>query len=89
MPIYVYSCHTCELELEELHPMGKAPPHSIGCPLCGGLFTRDVANFRVNVGRAAPMASDPKKSASVEDTPARSIDHGANCFCCAPRRSRR
>lgn len=25
MPLYLYRCHTCELELEELHPMGQAP----------------------------------------------------------------
>lgn len=80
MPIYVYSCHSCELELEEVHPLGKAPPHSIRCPLCGGMFTRDVAPFYVN-GRA---------TAAVETGAAeRPIRHGLNCVCCTPRRARR
>lgn len=88
MPTYVYSCHTCELELEEIHQMGKAPPESIRCPLCGGMFTRDLALFYVN-----GHATSSGRTGSVKNAPAKSvlglsIRHGVNCVCCTPRRAR-
>lgn len=79
MPLYVYTCRACELELEELHPLGQAPQRSIRCPLCGGYFERDVALFHVN-GR---------KAATIETGPGRVIHHGVNCVCCSPRPTRR
>ena len=79
MPLYLYSCHTCELELEELHPLGQAPLQSIRCPLCGGFFIRDVALFHVNGRKAAPAANRPEQS----------VRHGINCLCCMPRSARR
>ncbi len=78
MPLYVYTCRTCELELEELHPLGQAPQRSIRCPLCGGYFERDIALFHVN-GR---------KAVSIETGPGRVINHGVNCACCTPRPAR-
>lgn len=89
MPVYVYSCHTCELELEETHPLGKAPSESIRCPLCGGMFTRDVALFYVNGRAIAPAGADPAEGASAERVRDPSIRHGVNCVCCTPRRAHR
>lgn len=83
MPLYLYSCRTCELELEELHPLGMAPTHSIRCPLCGGYFERDVAMFSVG-GRAQPVAiANASEGQEREFAPAA---HGINCVCCPPRR---
>lgn len=79
MPLYVYTCRTCELELEELHPLGQAPPRSIRCLLCGGYFERDVALFHVS-GR---------KPAAVMMGPGHGTEHGVNCSCCTPRLARR
>lgn len=85
MPLYLYSCRTCELELEELHPIGEAPAHSIRCPLCGGYFERDIAMFSVG-GRAQPvaLATNPLDGQEREVSPASA--HGINCICCPPRR---
>lgn len=79
MPLYIYTCRTCELELEELHPLGQAPAHSIRCPLCGGYFERDIALFHINGRKPAPIATGT----------GRTINHGVNCVCCTPRSARR
>jgi putative FmdB family regulatory protein len=76
MPLYLYRCRRCELELEELHPLGQAPPESIRCPLCGGYFTREFALFSIG-GRVENI--DLREPSKV-------IRHGVNCPCCAPRR---
>jgi putative FmdB family regulatory protein len=81
MPIYVYSCRTCELEMEELYPLGQAPVRGIRCPLCGGYFERDVALFHVG-GRSQPVKL---ASSAMEQSEARP-DHGVNCPCCPPLR---
>ena len=79
MPLYLYSCHTCELELEELHPLGQAPEQSIRCPLCGGDFVRDLGRFQV--GGRHPVPSN--------NAPTHVIAHGSDCRCCTPRAARR
>jgi putative FmdB family regulatory protein len=76
VPLYVYSCRRCELEMEELYPLGQAPERGIRCPLCGGYFERDVALFHVG-GRSQPVNLNP---------PAAAIHHGVNCACCTPPR---
>jgi putative FmdB family regulatory protein len=81
MPLYLYTCRTCELEMEELYPLGQAPERGIRCPLCGGYFMREIA--RVNIGATGrPAATRP----AAAETP-----HGINCPCCSPtpRRSGR
>jgi putative FmdB family regulatory protein len=78
MPLYIYTCRTCELELEELHPLGQAPERSIRCPLCGGYFERDVA--LVNLGKKSTVG------ASLADALATGSVHGVDCLCCPPRR---
>ena len=81
MPIYVYSCRTCELEMEELYPLGQAPVRGIRCPLCGGYFERDVAIFHVG-GRSQAMKLASSAMAQSEARP----NHGVNCPCCPPLR---
>ena len=79
MPLYLFTCPTCELEAEELFPLGQVPEKLMRCPLCGGWFVRDLAIFHVG-GR--------KQVASVRDdimaTPA--TRHPLDCLCCRPRR---
>ncbi len=77
MPLYVYTCRTCELEMEELHPLGEAPERGIRCPLCGGYFERDVALFHVGGQRQAM---------ELNASAAQSVRHGVTCPCCPLRR---
>ena len=83
MPIYVYTCPECELEEEQIHPVGQAP-ETLSCPLCGGYFYRNVLLFHVG-GQAqiAPPASAPRMDAVW------ALDHGPDCLCCRPRPRRR
>ncbi len=81
MPLYVYTCRTCELEMEELYPLGEAPARGIRCPLCGGYFERDVALFHVG-GRSQIVNLER----SAPQTGATQTVHGVNCPCCPPRR---
>lgn len=81
MPLYVYSCRTCDLELEELYPLGQAPARGIRCPLCGGYFERDVALFHIG-GRSQAVKLDASATEQGETWP----DHGVNCPCCRPTR---
>lgn len=79
MPLYVYACQACELELEEMHELGQAPEKSIRCPLCGGYFERIVSLFQARSG------------AHEETTPneTKPLIHGLDCVCCPPRRRKR
>jgi len=79
MPLYLYECATCELEMEELHPMGQAPDHSIRCPLCGGRFARVIAQVQIG-GRSA----QPSISSGVDPQ----FRHNSECICCHPRASK-
>ncbi len=38
MPVYEYRCRSCGATLEEVQPMGSAPPDA--CPRCGGDLRR-------------------------------------------------
>ena len=76
MPLYLYECHTCELEMEELHPIGQAPDRSIRCPLCGGWFKRVMAPVHTG-GR-----SIQRSTAAILDPQLR---HDRDCVCCRPR----
>ncbi len=76
MPLYLYECATCELELEELHPMGQAPDTSLRCPLCGGWFARVIAPVQIGGRRTAPSIL------SGVDSP---LPHDRDCLCCRPR----
>lgn len=74
MPLYLYTCRTCELEMEELFPLGQAPEQGIRCPLCGNYFMRAIARF--NVGVRSQLAIDRQAATDVH--------HGVNCQCCSP-----
>ena len=45
MPIYAYRCKACGHELEEMQPMGAAPPGP--CPECGGELKRTYGSVGV------------------------------------------
>ena len=36
MPIYVYTCESCEAEFEKIVPISKRESTSFFCPECGG-----------------------------------------------------
>jgi len=76
MPLYLYECHTCELEMEELYPIGQAPDRSIRCPLCGGWFERVMAPVHSG-GRSA--------HSSVSSWVDPQLRHASECICCRPR----
>jgi len=44
MPIYVYTCPECELEIEEMRPMAQADA-PMWCPACGAECGRGITNF--------------------------------------------
>lgn len=78
MPLYAYACQTCELELEEMHPVGQAPEKSIRCPICGGYFERIATLFQVQGKTPSQWGQNGTKPSS----------HGSDCVCCFPTRSR-
>ncbi|BCX03084.1 MAG: hypothetical protein KatS3mg053_1022 [Candidatus Roseilinea sp.] len=75
MPIYVYACLTCGLELEELRPADKADD-PVRCPVCGGDCARGVTMFFVSLGR------------KEKDLTRRKPAHSPGCPCCVAPRSR-
>jgi putative FmdB family regulatory protein len=75
MPLYTYECATCEVVLEELAGLDRAPL-LVECPICHGLCGRMVTaaatgrgDVPVPVYGRVPLAF-----------------HGETCPCCAPRR---
>ena len=98
MPIYVYECQTCELELEEMHALGQAPERSIRCPLCGSYFERAISLFQVR--KSTHHQADPNGTADRQTDQNRTTDrqtdkkltrplrHALDCLCCRPMRRR-
>lgn len=84
MALYLYQCARCELELEEMHPLGKAPERSIRCPLCGGWFERVIGT--VNLLPNNPASRIPTANPGSVGQPAVLHRHGVDCRCCPPRR---
>lgn len=41
MPLYVYHCAECELEIEERRPYDKADA-PLACPICGEAVSRQI-----------------------------------------------
>lgn len=78
MPLYVYECADCEIEVDELRPADKADA-LVECPICHGLCTRTFSAFAIGRHAAAP-----------EPTPVYgrvpASYHGVGCGCCVPRR---
>ncbi len=78
MPLYVYSCPECEVELEELRPAWRVDD-PVECPVCHGLCTRELSTFSTRSrSPQAPIYASPQQVA-------RTI-HGSDCGCCRPRR---
>jgi putative FmdB family regulatory protein len=71
MPVYVYNCPDCELEIEEKRPMGEADA-PLECPLCGEFCERV---FAVSFGVWKSGAVEPVA------TPAPRF-HTFGCSCC-------
>jgi putative FmdB family regulatory protein len=78
MPIYVYTCSECELEIEELRPMAQADA-PMWCPACGAECGRGITNF-------AHPARQAQSEPQAVVTPAGIPIHRAGCACCYPSR---
>jgi putative FmdB family regulatory protein len=79
MPLYVYSCPECDIELEERRPAARADD-IVECPVCHGFCTRQVSTFSVRSMRAqAAIYASPQQVARAM--------HSPDCGCCRPRRS--
>lgn len=76
MPLYVYECAECEIELEELRPAWQADD-PVECPICHELCRRVASAFHVQ-RPAEPLYAPPSRVARVA--------HGLDCPCCRPRR---
>jgi putative FmdB family regulatory protein len=80
MPLYQYSCDECEIVVEELHPIGRAPVFA-ECPICHGVCKQDIAPI-------AAMRPAPLQNAAPAPIYGRvpAHYHHDGCVCCTPRR---
>jgi len=78
MPLYVYDCPECEIELEELRPAWRADD-PVECPVCHGLCTRALSMFSTRSrSPQSPIYASPQQVARAF--------HGFDCDCCRARR---
>jgi hypothetical protein len=77
MPLYIYECCACEIEIEERCERDRAPL-LVECPICHELCRRALTAALVK--HAAPQEVAPRYG----DVTA--AFHGQTCSCCAPRR---
>jgi putative FmdB family regulatory protein len=80
MPLYVYSCGECEIELEERRPAWRAE-EPVECPICHRLCTRELSTFATRRREQEP----PTFPLLWRTTPTR---HSLDCECCGPSRRR-
>ena len=78
MPIYIYTCPECELEIEEMRPMSQADA-PMWCPACGAECGRGLTSFAAVAGRAR---GEVREAA----TPTGTRIHRSGCPCCYPIR---
>jgi putative FmdB family regulatory protein len=87
MPLYVYACEECEIELEERRAAAQADWPPVECPVCHGLCERTISLFSV---RSRSNGADPRMTELI-----RTLDpaatrpptaHGPDCACCRPKR---
>jgi len=78
MPLYVYACDTCEVEVEELRPAGRAD-EPVPCPVCQQPCSRALTTFSLG-GR-----TDTGQDGSMASAASASFSHTAGCGCCVPR----
>lgn len=75
MPLYVYTCPTCEIEVEAMRPIAQADD-PVACPVCAEPCRRGLTLFAIGAGRRdLPTTAAPPPQA-----------HIAGCPCCRPRR---
>ncbi len=77
MPIYIYQCAECELEIEEMRPMSRADD-PVECPLCERVCTRGLTTFN-RLGAASTSAADQSPAKPLVSS------HRPGCPCCVPR----
>jgi len=77
MPIYVYYCAECDLEIEEMRPIALAD-EPMWCPACGSECRRVPALF-------AGLSGGQNESPAAA-TPAGKPIHRPGCPCCMPIR---
>jgi putative FmdB family regulatory protein len=90
MPVYVYNCSTCEVEIEERRPIAEADAELL-CPICGAKCQRVVAVPFGVMGQAAsgsgPAAGSPLETwQSTSEVRYGTPRHMARCPCCVPLR---
>lgn len=76
MPLYVYSCAECAIELEELRPIDQADWPPVECPICHGLCQREISLFSV---QRTQVTAQPR---TLVSSARRSAYHGPDCPCC-------
>ena len=81
MPLYVYTCPSCGIEVEELRSISKMND-PMACPICQGNCSRDVALFSLG-GDTRDAISE---RGEVGYTPSKR--HRAGCPCCVPMNPR-
>lgn len=78
MPLYIYGCSECEIEIEELRPAERADDN-VECPICHGLCVREMSRFSAPAQRpSAPLYAAAPQVARAAHIP--------DCACCSPRR---
>ncbi len=80
MPIYVYTCPECEIEIEEMRPFAEADA-PMWCPVCGAECRRGLSLFAGVGGRAEPQARHPFGSADCTGQSGKAI-HRTGCPGC-------
>lgn len=78
MPIYVYYCEECQLEIEEIRPLSMADAPMV-CPACGRQCRKTPSLF-------AALGSSAKDL--TEQTSVKKTTHRVGCPCCTPVRSK-
>ena len=74
MPMYVYACGSCGIEVQERRKMSQIDD-PLACPLCSQNCSRAITAFSIGSGfkEAAPASDKPKRA------------HRVGCPCCVPR----
>lgn len=80
MPLYIYTCAMCDIDIEELRSSEMADWPPVECPICHDLCPRTPGTFHV---QRQKLPSTPTNSTRPTTT-----IHGTNCDCCRPLRRR-
>jgi putative FmdB family regulatory protein len=80
MPLYVYNCPECDIEIDELRPGAQADWPPVECPICHGLCRREISSFALQRGSA--------RQEERHNVPVAQPAHPDDCACCRPTRRR-